>query len=71
MLTADQALVLTTTATKPRTLSLLRQCESSPFTIMAGLSDVVELVADQSSFAARTSLGEIYRWGRFVIRQER
>ena len=49
---------------------LLRQCESSPFTIMAGLSDVVELVADQSSFAARTSLGEIYRWGRFVIRQE-
>ena len=42
-------------------------CESHPFTILDGLTDVVEIVADSSSFAARTRQGEVYRWGRVIV----
>ena len=68
MLTADQALFYHY-CYQAEDAACCASVKAVP-TIMAGLSDVVELVADQSSFAARTSLGEIYRWGRFVIRQE-
>ena len=47
----------------------LRSCESQPFTRIDGLEEVVEIVADESSFAVRTRNGDVYHWGRRVINQ--